>query len=142
MLWRFKMETLLKARELWGSIDGTKKKLYEKNEKNLLNYSRKDNRDLNLLVQSLSNNQFMNMQRETITRGIWETLAKHHIDEGLANKNNLTRKYFMSQMNPLDTMEFHFNKLVMMANKLNVIDVGVLDEVKAMVLLISLLESY
>ncbi len=48
----------------------------------------------------------------------------------------------MSQMNPLDTMEFHFNKLVMMANELNAIDVGVLDEVKVMVLLINLLESY
>lgn len=60
MLSRFKMETLLKARELWGSTDGTKKKLYEKDEKTLLNYSRKENRNMNLLVQSLSNNQLMN----------------------------------------------------------------------------------
>jgi hypothetical protein len=37
-------------------------------------------------------------------------------------------------------MEFHFNKLAMMTNKLNAIDVGVSDEVKVMVLLISLLE--
>jgi hypothetical protein len=136
------MEIVLKERELWGLIDGSKKKLDEKYEKTLLNYSRKENRDLNLLVQSLSNNQLMNMQRETITKGIWDTLAKHHIDKGLANKIFLTRKYFMSQMNPLDTMEFHFNKLVMMTNELNAIDVGVLDEVKVMVLLISLLKSY
>jgi hypothetical protein len=50
-------------------------------------------------------------------------------------------------MNPLNTMELHFNKLMMMANELDVIDVRVLDVidvrvldvVKVMVLMISLL---
>jgi hypothetical protein len=42
-------------------------------------------------------------------------------------------------MNPLNTMELHFNKLMMMANELDAIDVKVLDVIKVMVLMISLL---
>ncbi len=39
-------------------------------------------------------------------------------------------------------MEVDFNKLVAMVDELNAIDVVVFDEVKVMVLLISLLENY
>jgi hypothetical protein len=42
----------------------------------------------------------------------------------------------------MDIMEVDFNKLVAMVDELNAIDVVVFDEVKVMVLLISLLENY
>jgi len=42
----------------------------------------------------------------------------------------------------MDIMEVDFNKLVAMVDELNAIDVVVFDEVKVMVLLISLLETY
>ncbi len=51
MFLKFKMETLLKARDLWGSIDEIEKKPYEKDEVVLLNYSRKPNKTLNLLIK-------------------------------------------------------------------------------------------
>jgi hypothetical protein len=99
-----------KAKELWRFIDRIQEKQDEEDEATLLNYSRKENRDLNLLVQSLSNNQLMNMQRETITKGIWETLAKHHIDKLLANKIFLTRVSFNNVIFMLDSKSF-FNFL-------------------------------
>ncbi len=46
----------------------------------------------------------MTMRKEKITKGIWDALAKCHIDEGLANKIFLTWKFFMSQMGPINTM--------------------------------------
>ncbi len=36
----------------------------------------------------------MTVQKETTTKGNWETLAKHHIDKLLANKIFLTRVTF------------------------------------------------
>jgi len=45
-------------------------------------------------------------------------------------------------MEPLDIMEQHLNKLGTMANKLDAIEVAIPKEIKLMVLLINLLESY
>jgi hypothetical protein len=49
------METLLKARELWGLIEDIKIKSHG-DATTLLTYTKKENRALNFLVQSLSNN--------------------------------------------------------------------------------------
>jgi hypothetical protein len=58
MLWKFKMETSLKARELWWIIDSTEMKP-KRNMATLLAYTKKENRALNLFVQSMLNNQLM-----------------------------------------------------------------------------------
>jgi hypothetical protein len=64
------------------------------------------------------------------------------MDKGLAKKLFLTRKLFMTQMNSSDTMEQHLNKLGAMAKKLVAIGTPIPIEVKVMVLLMHLLESY
>jgi hypothetical protein len=69
-------------------------------------------------------------------------LQKHFIVKGLANKNFLTRNFFMLQMNLLNIMGQHVNVLGAMAEELDVNRFGILDEVKVMVLFISLLNSY
>jgi predicted amino acid-binding ACT domain protein len=84
----------------------------------------------------------MTLRKEKSAKGIWDTLAKRHVDQGLVNKIFLSRKLFMSQMDPIDTMEVHFNKLATMANQLEAIEATILDEVKMMVLFISLPNSY
>jgi len=48
----------------------------------------------------------------------------------------------MSQKGPIDMMEIHFNKLATMANELEAIEATISDEVKVMVLLISLPNNY
>jgi hypothetical protein len=83
------METSLKARELWGVIDNTKVKS-EGNMVALLAYTKKENKALNLFVQSLSNNQLMTIRKEKIAKEIWNALANHHVNKGLANKIFLT----------------------------------------------------
>jgi hypothetical protein len=60
-------------------------------------------------------------EEKRITKRIWETFAKCYVDKGLAIKIFLTYKFFMSQMKPIDTMEVHLNKLVVIANELEAI---------------------
>jgi hypothetical protein len=48
----------------------------------------------------------------------------------------------MSQKGPIDIMEIHFNKLATMANELEAIEATISDEVKVMVLFISLPNNY
>jgi hypothetical protein len=64
------------------------------------------------------------------------------VDKGLTNKLFLTWKFFITQMSLSDTMEQHLNKLGAMAKKLDAIGTPILAEVKIMVMLMSLLESY
>lgn len=54
-----------------------------------------------------------------------------------ANKIFLNKKSFMSQMNPLDTIEQHVNMLGVIAKEFDALGVRVLNEVKVMVLFIN-----
>jgi hypothetical protein len=57
------METLLKAKELWGPIDDIEVKP-QGDAVALLAYTKRENKALNFLVQSLSNNQLMTTVRK------------------------------------------------------------------------------
>lgn len=81
MLWRFKIETLLKARDLWSLIDGNDQKPINTNV--LSSYTKQENHTLNLIVQTLSNSQLMIVCQNTTSKGVWEVLAKRHLNKGL-----------------------------------------------------------
>ncbi len=54
-------------------------------------------------------------EQNTSSCSFLESLEKHFIDKGLANKIYLTKFLFMPQMNMLDTMEQHVNMFGAMA---------------------------
>jgi hypothetical protein len=84
----------------------------------------------------------MVVHQESISKWMWEAFAKRHLDKGLMNQLFLTRRFFTSQMNFSETMEQHMNKLNVMAEELEAIQVKVPLEVKVMVILLSLPNSY
>lgn len=133
---------MFKARKLWGLVGGEEVKPKANHVVKILVYERKERKALNLLVQGLSNNQFMSVKKETITKGIWEAFQKWHVDKRLANKIFLVCKFFMFQMDPLKMMEHHLNKLGVMANELNAIKAMIPKEVKMIVMLMNLPDNY
>jgi hypothetical protein len=60
--------------------------------------------------------------------------------KGLTNRLFLTKKFFTFQMNPIDTMEEHLNKLGAIVEELDAIGVPILTKVK--VIFMNLFESY
>jgi len=66
MLWKLNMQILLQAKELWGLIDMTWVKQYDYDVATITNYTKKENKARNFLVQNLFDSQFMIVQRETI----------------------------------------------------------------------------
>jgi hypothetical protein len=85
-MWKFKIEILLKARELWSLVGGTEQKLATTtNAHALVAYTKWENHTLNIIIQSLSNNQLMIVREETTAKGRWEALEKPHLDRGLTN---------------------------------------------------------
>ncbi len=93
-------------------------------------------------MQRLFDSQLLSVKKKTIVKGIWEALQNRHVDKGLTNKLFLTRNFFTLQMNPTNTMEQHLNKLQTMAKELDAIGATIPLEVKVVVLLMSLFESY
>jgi hypothetical protein len=59
MLWKFKIKTFLKVRDLWSLIGGTKQKPIATNANVLAAYTKWENCALNIIIQILSNNQLM-----------------------------------------------------------------------------------
>ncbi len=76
MQWKLKIEIVLKIRELWNLVGGNKQKLVETHVNALVAYTKRKNRALSLIIQSLSNNQLIVVHQEIIARGMWEALAK------------------------------------------------------------------
>jgi hypothetical protein len=74
MLWRFEIETLLKARDLWSFVGGNDQKPINTNV--LTSYTKQENHTLNLIMQSLSDNQLMIVCQNTTTKGVWEVSFK------------------------------------------------------------------
>jgi hypothetical protein len=142
MLWKFKIETLLKARELWSLVGGTEQKLVATNVHALVAYTKWENRALNIICQSLSDNQLMIVCEETIAKDMWEALEKQHLDRGLTNRLFSMRRFFICQMGSNETMEQHVDKLSRMVQEFDAIKAKVPLEVKAMVLLMNLPNSY
>ncbi len=81
MLWRFKTETLLKARDLWSLVGGNDQKPINTNV--LTSYTKQENHTLNLIVQSLLNSKLMTVCQNTTAKGVWEVLAKRPLNKGL-----------------------------------------------------------
>jgi hypothetical protein len=128
MLWRFKTETLLKARDLWSLVSGNDQKPINTNV--LTSYTKQENHTLNLIMQSLSNSQLMTVCQNTIAKGVWEVLAKGHLKKGLTSFFFLTRRFFNSQMSSNEIVEQHINKLNVMAKELNAIETKMPPKVK------------
>lgn len=82
------------------------------------------------------------MCQETIAKGIWEALEKWHFDKGLTNRFFLVKRFFTCQMSSSKNMEHYVNKLNGMVEECNAIGAKVPPEVKVMVLLMSLPNSY
>lgn len=57
ILLRFKMQTLLQMKELWGLIDKIEVKLDDYEVATIANYTKKENKARNFLVQSLLDSQ-------------------------------------------------------------------------------------
>jgi hypothetical protein len=70
MLWKFKKETMLKARELWGLIDGKNVKLKESETIAIFAYMQKKSHAFNLIVQSLYDSQLLAIKRRITMKGI------------------------------------------------------------------------
>ena len=138
--WKFKMQMVLVAKDLWDIVDGTE--VQPKEEPKATEWRKRDRRALADICLSLKDNQLPLVRSASSSQEAWRKLCETYETKNLANKLFLRRKFFTMQKAEEDSMLEHVNKVKTLAEKLEAIGAGVSEDDVVMTLLMSLPETY
>jgi hypothetical protein len=100
---RYKMQTILDAKELWGLIYMSKVKPKEENVIAIITYTKKENKAQNLLFQSLSNNQSSGLCRKKP----WPMGFGRHLRKGMSIRVSPIRFFSVRSFHVIDEPQRH-----------------------------------
>lgn len=142
-LWKFKMEMILSAKDLWDIVD--KSELpppSTADERDKKDYERRCKRAFAVIATNLVDKEMAHIKACKGPAEAWTTLCNIHEAKSLSNILFLRRKFFTVKMEEGGDMLDHINKVKSLADQLTCLDVGVKDEDVVMTLLESLPPSY
>ena len=80
--------------------------------------------------------------KEKTTSGLLKALSNMYEKPSALNKVHLMRRFFNLQMSETGFVSDHINEFNMIVSQLNSVDINFEDEIKALILMSSLLESW
>ena len=102
----------------------------------------KDHQALGLILLTLSRNVVFNIVKEKTTSGLLKALSNMSEKPSAMNKVYLMRRSFNLQMSETGSISDHINEFNMIVSQLNYVDINFKDEIKALILMSSLPESW
>lgn len=146
-LWKFKMEMVLAAKDLWEIVEGSEQEPPDQFEndydpKVFKAYQRRSKLELSIIATNLSNKQAAHIQHSRDPSAAWQILCDVHEQKSLSNILYVRRKFFTMKMQDGDDMLDHINKVKALADQLSCLDVPLRGEDVVMTLLQSLSDSY
>ena len=102
----------------------------------------KDRQVLGLIRLTLSRNVAFNIVKEKSTSGLLKALSNMYEKPSAMNKVYLMRRLFYLQMSETRSVSDHINEFNMIVSQLNFVDINFGDEIKALILMPSLPESW
>ena len=102
----------------------------------------KDRQALGLIQLTLSRNVAFNIVKEKTTSGLLKALSNMYEKPSAMNKVYLMRRLFNLQMSENGFVSDHINEFNMIVSQLNSVDINFKDEIKALILMSSLAESW
>lgn len=140
-LWKFKMEMLLKAREVWEVVE-VNMDVKEMDAIERKAWKRKDEKALALICLTLSDGQLMHVHGASTAHAAWKKLKEVHERTGVASRLYLRRKFLTLRMEEGADIQKHINKIRELAQKLIAVGEKLGEEDLVSTLLYSLPESY
>ncbi|KAL1191959.1 Retrovirus-related Pol polyprotein from transposon TNT 1-94 [Cardamine amara subsp. amara] len=134
-LWQIKMKALLKQQSLWASL--SKDKGGDADEMATL-----EEKAHSTILLCLEDEVIIEVSDETTVAGLWKKLESLYMTKSLQKKLLLKRRLFALSMQPDTRLKYHLDKLNSILLDLHNIDVKVEDEDAALLLLVSLPQSY
>ena len=102
----------------------------------------KDFQALGLIRLTLSRNVAFNIVKEKTTSALLKALSNMYEKPSAMNKVYLMRRFFNLQMSETGSVFYHINEFNMIVSQLNYVGINFEDEIKALILMSSLPESW
>jgi hypothetical protein len=138
-LWKMQMEDYLYQKDLFLPLGGIEKKpMAMKDEE----WEILDRKALGMIRLSLVASVAFNISKEKTTKGLMNALAKLYEKPSASNKVFLMKILFNMKMSKGGSIVDHLNYFIIVTNQLSSVKVDFDDEVRALLILCSLPESW
>jgi hypothetical protein len=138
-LWKMQMEDYLYQKDLFLPLGGiTKNPTAMKDEE----WEIFDRKALGMIWLSLAASVAFNISKEKTTKGLMDTLAKLYEKPSVSNKVFLMKRLFNMKMSEGGSIANHLNDFNTVTNQLSYVKVDFYDDVKDLLILFSLPESW
>ncbi|CAL1408658.1 unnamed protein product [Linum trigynum] len=137
-LWQIKMQALLKQQGLWAPLSGKSKK-ESIDEEEWITLEEKAH---STILLCLANDIITEVATEKTAAGLWLKLESLYMTKSLTNKLHMKQRLFSLHMEEGTSLRNHLDQLNTILLDLRNIDVKIDDEDAALILLVSLPQSY
>ena len=142
-LFKFKMEMILDEKDLWDLVEGMEiAPSTGSDEKLILAFKKRERTAFRILCTHLVDAQLQHVKSWKGAVEAWKTLCGIHETKGLANVLFLRHKFFTIKVQESDDLLQYINKVKILANQLEALDVAVTEGDIVMTLLESLPSSF
>ncbi|XP_037496372.1 uncharacterized protein LOC119371045 [Jatropha curcas] len=135
--WKMQIEDYLYQKGLFQPLSGIKPEAMKEEDWNLL-----DRQALGVIRLTLSCNVAFNIAKEKTTAGLMAALSNMYEKPSAANKVHLMRRLFNLRMTENASVAQHLNELNTVTTQLSSVEIEFDEEVRALIVLSSLPESW
>jgi len=142
--WSFKLKNILRAKDLWGLIDGSDlPPVNDASEEVKQRYKRNCNRAIAMITTNISDSKiYLVTSCEDTPQGIWNTLKEHFEGKTISRKLFLMKAFFSLRMKEGTAVRDHIRELKDLIDKLRAVETLIEEEVQVCILLMSLTDSF
>lgn len=142
LTWKFQLHHFLKAKGLWGYVDGTITLAEDADAAATAQFAQKSEQAFSTIVMAVSTSLLYLLTSCEDPKDAWDTLRKHFERDTLANRLFLKKKYFRTEMKEGTPVEQHLKRMKELTDRLAAIGAPVSEEDQVVTLLGSLPVSY
>lgn len=145
-IWKYQMQAILEARELWGHVDGsaTSPAVSDSSSAAQAAFQKDQKKTKALLVTSINSDLVYLITECQTPKEIWDKLKKRFERDTVLNKLFLKQKFFSLKMKESDILDEHLRRMKEITNQLAAIKAPIPEDehMVALSLLLSLPRSY
>lgn len=139
-VWKYQIQTVLEAKDLWGHIDGSSSRPTAEEQKAAFTKSEKKAKAL--LVTSINADLVYLITECHTPKQIWDKLKERFERDTLANKLFLKQKFFSLKMKDEDSIEEHLRRMKEITDQLAAINAPIPEDEHIVAILLSLPRNY
>ena len=143
-IWKYQMQAILEARELWGHVNGSaiSPEVSESSAAAQSAFEKAQKKTKALLVTSIKSDLVHLITECQTPKEIWDKLKERFERDTVANKLFLKQKFFSLKMKECESLDEHFRRMKEITDQLAAIKAPIPEDEHIVALLLSLPRSY